>query len=134
MIQTVRAVLSSISATVIDYVVLMALVELLRVSPVLAGSYSLTAGMLTTYVFSRLWVFPATPQGYRRLEFVAFVAICMLGIAMHSWLMHTFLLLIDTHYLVAKTVTLAMVFGVNFSLRKAVHQWILDQQAVASKY
>ncbi|THB62451.1 MAG: GtrA family protein [Spirochaetaceae bacterium] len=132
MVQIFRSLLGSFGATLIDYGVLLMLIEVIRMNEVSAGSISMLAGLTFAYLAGRYWVFPAVPRGYRRIEFACFTIIASAGIALHVGILWYATYRLNLHYLAAKAIALSLVFCWNFTARRLVHSILITLQARAN--
>lgn len=97
---------------------LLLLVELASMSELKAGSISMFAGLIVSYLGGRFWVFPAIPHGFRRIEFFTFWIIAAVGMSLHIFMLHL-CLRIGWHYVYAKGAAAVSVFCWNFIARRS---------------
>ena len=120
-VQLVRAATVSLTAAIGDYTLLVTAVELLDTPVVWTSAAGVIFGHIITYVLHTLWIFPGHDHGYHKTQLVLFVGIGTSGLLIHSGLMHLFLRYTALHYLVAKTISVLVMFLWGFLLRRASH-------------
>ena len=74
-------------ATVIDFGVMIALVEILRMSPVVASGISFVVSLVFNYVTSMAFVFTRRDDISRAREFAIFVVLSLIGLALNELIM-----------------------------------------------
>ena len=74
-------------ATVIDFGVMIALVEILRMSPVIASGISFVVSLVFNYVASMAFVFTRRDDISRAREFAIFVVLSVIGLALNELIM-----------------------------------------------
>jgi putative flippase GtrA len=117
MLQVPRALAVSIVAAVLDFTVLILLVERAHLHPAAAAVIAYLSGGILQYVLCAKWVFPAAPESVAT-GFLAFIALSLVGLGI-TWL--TMLVLCDlshVNYVFAKIASLAFSFAWNFLSRK----------------
>ena len=129
--QLIRFGLAGAVATVADYAVLLSLFAWAHVCRPLSVGAGYGVGLVVCYVFSIYWIFPHRNIADRRLEFILFVIIGVVGLGLTEVIVHMGVLLLETQraaamYLsdttrlaVAKFVSVVLVFFFIFGARKA---------------
>src|SRR5262249_34510696 len=116
-LQIPRALVASALAAVLDFGLLVCLVELLGWGPIPAAVVSYLAGGVLQYFLCAVWVFPSAPPN-AATGFVAFTVLSLVGLGI-TWavlgLLHEFG---HIPYPLAKCVALGLAFTWNFSSRK----------------
>jgi len=120
-VQLVRAATVSLIAAVGDYTLLVTAVELLGTPVVWTSVAGVVFGHIITYILHTLWIFPGDDHGYHKTQLVLFVGIGASGLLVHSGLMHLFLRYTSLHYLIAKTISVLVMFLWGFLLRRSSH-------------
>jgi putative flippase GtrA len=117
LLQVPRALVVSGLAAILDFALLIVLVERASWHPVPAAILSYLVGGVLQYVLSSLWVFPNAPAN-AATGFVAFTVLSLVGLGI-TWM--TLALLHDgyrVNYALAKMVALGLAFTWNFLSRK----------------
>jgi putative flippase GtrA len=114
----VRHHVASIAATIVDYGLMVACVELLGVRPVPATAVGASAGAVTNFTMGRLFTYRATEarvvsQGWR----YALVSLASLGLNVGGE--HLFANVLGLEYLVARVITSVIVSNAwNYPLQR----------------
>ncbi|WP_460056960.1 GtrA family protein [Spirochaeta dissipatitropha] len=124
-LQFLRSIAASAAASATDFIVLVILVEAVGMPELCAGSLSMICGLACVYVIGRYWVFPAVPRGYRRIEFVVFLLISVIGLWLHLAVMAVLLEMNTVNYIAAKAAAMISVFSWNFIARRNLSSLIL---------
>jgi putative flippase GtrA len=117
MLQVPRALAASVVAAVLDFTVLVLLVERAHFHPAGAAAIAYLSGGILQYVLCAKWIFPAAPENMAT-GFLAFTALSLVGLGI-TWL--TMLVLCDlshVNYVLAKICSLGLSFAWNFLSRK----------------
>ena len=121
-IQLSRAVLASLTASLVDFTLVILLMELASTSIMIAGSAGMIAGLIFVYLIGRVWIFPPVQPRFVALEAVLFILISLTGAGLHTLVLHLGSgPLGNLHYLVLKMFALVTMFSWNFSLRRVVN-------------
>ena len=105
-------------ATAIDFVVLIALTELLGINPVISATISFTVSLIFNYLASMRYVFARREELSRRREFVTFVILSLIGLGINDALMWAGTELVAVDYRLVKVFATAVVMVWNFVTRK----------------
>ena len=76
------------------------------------------AGLIINYIISVLWVFSESKFNNKKLEFLVFAVIGIIGLGLTNIFMWLFTGKLGIHYLVSKIITTLLVFLWNFFGRK----------------
>lgn len=105
-------------AFVIDYGLLVLLTEAFGVNYLLSATISFTASVVFNYVASMRYVFKHKEGMSRRREFVIFVVLSVIGLAINNGCMWAGVELLGVHYLIVKIAATFLVMVWNFVTRK----------------
>lgn len=105
-------------ATIIDFVVLIALTELLGLNPVLSTTISFVVSVLFNYAASMKYVFTRREELSRKKELAIFVLLSVIGLGINDLLMWIGTALLGANYILVKVVATAIVMIWNFVSRK----------------
>lgn len=105
-------------ATLIDFVVLIALTELGGWDPVLSAAVSFVVSVVFNYVASMRFVFTRREDLGRAEELVIFVALSVVGLLINEALMWLGTSALSFNYVLVKVVATALVMLWNFCSRK----------------
>ena len=105
-------------AFVIDYGLMVALTELAGVNYLISATISFTVSVVFNYLASMRYVFTHKQGLSRRREFVIFVVLSVIGLAINNLCMWAGVELLGAHYLVVKIVATFVVMVWNFVTRK----------------
>lgn len=109
------------AAFVIDYGVLMLLSQVLGMSPVIAAAISFVVSLVFNYVASMHFVFTRKEGMNRNREFLVFVGLSVIGLAMNEACMAIGVNMLGSdamHVTVTKVFATAVVMAWNFVSRK----------------
>lgn len=118
LIHVFRSILSSNLGFYVDFGLLAFLVEILGLNYLVAASVSFTAGTTLTYFFSVRWIFARRNVRDRRIEYLLFIAVGVIGVLLNGALLWVFTELVGVHYLLSKIIVSGAVFFWNFFARK----------------
>jgi len=117
--QLIRYGLTSGVALGADVGVLMLLKEVFGADVLLANTVGFSVGVIITFFASRMWVFSERKITNPVAEFVVFVLVGVLGLAINDFVVWAGTIA-GWHYLVAKALAAGVSFLWNFLLRKYV--------------
>ena len=123
-IEATRSAIAAGIAAVVDYGLLIPLVELAAVQPVQASAVGVVAGQVTSYLVHTLWIFPSADHGYHGTQLVAFLSIGAIGLAVHTASMLLLTGPLAVHYLPAKVISVTVMFTLGFVLRRFAHRYL----------
>jgi len=111
---------ASICALAVDMTLLWILVQYLSVGYVLAATLSFLAGATVAYSLSVRLAFKEHRLSDRRAEFLSFVALGTVGLAINAAIVAVSVKYLGLHYLIAKCGAAGCTFICNFALRRQV--------------
>ncbi len=118
--EAVRYVIAGCLAFGIDFVLLKVFTDYVGLHYLLSAVIGYIAGVVANYVMSTRWVFGRRKLGRPWAEFVIFVLIGVVGLALTSLLMWLFTDKAGFYYLVSKILTTLTVTVWNFTARKFI--------------
>jgi putative flippase GtrA len=116
--ETWKYFLVSIVALAADYALLILLTALGHVHYLVSAAVGFSVGLLINYSLSVTLVFQERRLGDRRLEFLVFFAIGLIGLLLNEILMKVFVDSFGLGYAMAKAPATAVGFVFNFGLRR----------------
>lgn len=122
--EIVAYALVSVIALCTDFAILYLLVEAAGLHYLLASTCSFMAGAVVAYLLSTRHVFRYRRLDDRRVEFMIFAGIGLVGLAVNGMTMYALVSLLGMQYLIAKCVAAVLTFGANFLMRR----WALFSQ------
>jgi putative flippase GtrA len=118
--ESARYFAASAAAFTVDFAAYVALIRLAEWHYLLAAPAGFALGLLAAYVLSIRWVFATRRVKDARLEFFLFAAIGLLGMAVNEAVLYGSVGHAGVSPELAKVVSAAVVFTMNFALRKAL--------------
>ena len=119
-LQFFRYVIAGGTAWIADFSVLALLTELYRIHYLISAAVAFIIGLATNYTLSVKWVFSRRKFEDRRLEFIVFASIGLVGLLLNELFIWFFTEHVHFHYLISKIVSTAFVFFWNFGARKTI--------------
>jgi putative flippase GtrA len=113
-----RYLLASGVAFAVDFAAYVGLIRLAGWHYLLAAPAGFALGLLAVYVLSVRWVFRVRRLRSARLEFAAFAAIGVLGMGVNEAVIYAAVEHGRLSFELAKVASAAVVFALNFALRK----------------
>lgn len=104
--------------TVLDISVLYSLTSIASVNYLVASVLSFLSGAALNYTLSTFWVFDFRRFKKRAQELSFYIAITSIVLAFNILFIYTITEIIKLHYMASKAISLFIVFGLNFTLRK----------------
>jgi CDP-diacylglycerol--glycerol-3-phosphate 3-phosphatidyltransferase len=105
-------------ATVVDFSTMIALVHLLRVSPVLATAVGAACGGVSNFVAGRIWIFHAR-NGAAPAQAARYAAVALAGLGWNTLGEYVVNVLLGVQYVVARVcVAIAVSFFWNFPMQR----------------
>ncbi len=101
-----------------DYVLTVFLKEVLKIEFLIASRFGNLLGMIINYLLNIFWVFNKRKIENKIIEFLLFLLIGFLGMGVNFIIEFIFTKIIILYYLIAKTISVAIGYGVRFILRK----------------
>ena len=105
-------------AFVVDFGTLFLLTEIFHIHYLLSAAMAFILGLITNYFLSIKWVFSIRSIENKKIEFLLFSIIGLIGLGLNELLLWIFTDLILIHYLLSKTITAIFVYLWNFIGRK----------------
>jgi putative flippase GtrA len=118
--ETWRYLAVSVAALAVDYGLLVALTELGHIHYLTSSVLSYCTGAVLAYVLSVTLVFSHRRVTDRRLEFLAFFAIGLLGLAATQVMLVAGVDGLGLNYMQAKIVAIGVSFALNYLARRAL--------------
>ena len=103
---------------VIDYGIMVLLTEVAGMEYLLSCGISFTVSVIVNYLLSMKFVFERKDTMDRRVEFIIFVVMSVIGLGLTELLMWVFVDKASIHYMISKIVVTVIVMGYNFITRK----------------
>ncbi|MFB0565695.1 MAG: GtrA family protein [Candidatus Aminicenantaceae bacterium] len=104
----------------VDFGSLIFLTEVCRVHYLISAAVAFLLGLITNYVLSIFWVFSKRTLANKRVEFLIFSIIGLVGLGLNEVIIWFFTEWIHFHYLISKVVSTVFVFFWNFFARKKI--------------
>jgi len=104
----------------VDFGLLALLTEAGRLFYLVSAGISFLAGTTVSYLLSILWVFDVRRFSSRGLEYLVFVLVGMIGLALNEALLWLFTEPLGIHYLLSKIIAATIIFFWNFAARKRI--------------
>jgi putative flippase GtrA len=111
---------ASAAAFAVDFGIYVGLIRIAGWHYLLAAPAGFAFGLLTIYFLSVRWVFAERRIKDARVEFAVFAAIGVLGMAVNEGVLYGSVGHAGLSYELGKVVSAAVVFSMNFALRKLV--------------
>lgn len=105
-------------AFVLDVSTLYVLTEFFDVHYLVSGVFAFIIGLITAYILSVKWVFSNRSLKSKKLEFIVFTIIGIVGLGLNEFLLWFFTEKLFFHYLFSKIVSTAVIYFWNFFARK----------------
>jgi putative flippase GtrA len=115
-----RYLLASAVAFAVDFAAYVGLIRLAGWHYLLAAPAGFALGLVAVYVLSVRWVFRVRRLQNPRVEFAVFAAIGVLGMGVNEAVIYAAVEYARLSYELAKVASAAVVFSINFALRKAL--------------
>lgn len=106
------------TAFVVDYSLLYVFTEFVHIHYLLASVFSFLISLVVNYLLCILWVFHHNTSKSKFVEFLVFVLIASIGLALNTLIMYLFTDGLNLHYMVSKIVSSFIVAFWNFFARK----------------
>ncbi len=119
-LQLVRYTFVGGLAFLIDFGTLYILTEFAGLHYLLSAGIAFILGLLTNYFLSIKWVFASRVIRDKKLEFIIFTVIGLIGLGLNELFLWIFTSLSGLHYLVSKILTAILVYLWNFFVRKLI--------------
>lgn len=123
-IEVTRSAIAALVCAVVDYGILIPLVELVGVAVVTASAIGVAAGQVTSYLLHTIWIFPSGDHGYHKSQLFAYLAIGAVSLLTHTGAMYLLATVGGVHYLPAKVISVLLMFSLGFLLRRFAHRYL----------
>lgn len=117
-IQVFRYTLVGGLAFVVDLVLLFVLTEYAHWHYLVSATLSFLAGLLVNYILSTQWIFRSSKIKNKKIEFILFGLIGVIGLGLNNVLLYFFTDLIGLYYMLSKLITAVLVYAWNFLGRR----------------
>mgnify|MGYP001067556874 FL=1 len=105
-------------AFVVDLVLLFVLTEYAHWHYLVSATLSFLAGLLVNYILSTQWIFRSSKIKNKKIEFILFGLIGVIGLGLNNVLLYFFTDLIGLYYMLSKLITAVLVYAWNFLGRR----------------
>lgn len=119
-VQVFRYILAGTIAYIFDYGALIILTEACKIYYLTSAAVAFMLGSVVSYALNVMWVFSERTLKSKRLEFVIFVLISVVGIILNHYCILIFTEKVHLHYLASKLVSSVVISAVNFFARKFI--------------
>lgn len=116
--QFIRYTLVGGVAFVVDFGLLFALTECMHLHYLLSATLSFIMGLFVNYLISTYWVFKNSKVKNRKVEFILFGLIGVVGLGLNNILMYLFTDLVGLFYMYSKLLAAILVYMWNFLGRR----------------
>lgn len=103
-----------------DYGTLYAATEYLHFHHLFSAALAFIIGLLVNYLLSTSWVFASRSQTDKKLEFLIFAVIGVIGLGLNELIIYLGTDVCGLHYMLSKLISTAIVFFWNFAARKLI--------------
>lgn len=104
----------------VDYLILIALVEFLKVNPLLASAIAFSLSTVVNYILNVLFVFNIDRNRNKTRDFLLFVVISLLGLGLNQVIMSVAIKKIGIFYMAAKIISAIIVLVFNFFAKRFI--------------
>ena len=118
LIQLFRYVFVGGFAFAADFTALFLLTEYLHIHYLVSATASFILGILINYYLSVAWVFEKHSTDSKKIEFVVFALVGIIGLLLNIFFIWYFTEIVNYHYLFSKIISTTLVFAWNFGVRK----------------
>ncbi len=101
-----------------DFLILFLLTEFVGINYLWSNFVGVCVGIVLSYILCVKWVFKERRYNRISLEFSLFALTCLIGILLNGLLMWTIVEFGGIHYLLTKIIVTAVIFVLNFVLKK----------------
>ena len=117
-IQFIRSVISSTLSFLIDFLILITLVEKFHIYYVLGGIAGFITGTTVLYFLSIFWIFSTRRIKNTYLEYIYFIILGIIGGSLNILLLWLFTDKFNVYYMFSRIIAASIVFFFNFLSRK----------------
>lgn len=105
-------------ATIIDFILLILLKELLSLNTIIANTISFSVSTIYNYIASVKWVFDVNKKKNSSVNFILFIIFSILGLIINNIILSICIEMLNAHYIVSKILATMFVMIFNFVTRK----------------
>ena len=120
LIQLFRYTFVGGTAFLVDFGLLAFLTEFFDLHYLISTSCGFLGGLIVNYIISILWVFTDSKIKNKKIEFLIFTVIGIIGLLLTELFMYLFTDIAEIHYLISKIITTIIVYLWNFLGRKYI--------------
>lgn len=102
----------------VDFGSLFFLTEVIKIHYLISAALAFTLGLITNYTLSIFWVFSKRALANKKIEFIIFSIIGLVGLGLNEIIIWFFTEWAHFHYLISKIFSTVVVFFWNFFARK----------------
>ena len=107
-----------IIAFVIDYSVLALCHEVFHINVLVSSAIAFTISVIVNYILSIRWVFDVNKNSSEKRNFILFIVLSLIGLALTELIMWCGTELLSINYLIVKIIATGIVMVFNFITRK----------------
>ena len=107
-------------AFIFDFGALFILTEYLNIHYLVSAAIAFLLGLTINYILSIIWVFEKRALSNKKIEFLVFALIGIVGLGLNEFIMWFFTDILYWHYLLSKIISTVVVYLWNFFVRKFV--------------
>ena len=108
------------AAFAVDFFLLYTFTEFLKINYLISAALSFIAGLLVNYIISIKWVFAKKGLKNKKVEFLLFAVIGVIGLGFNELIIWIFTDFFKLYYMVSKIISAAIVYMWNFGARKYI--------------
>jgi putative flippase GtrA len=105
-------------AFLVDFGLLTFCKEILNLHLLISVTVGFTVGLIVNYLISIFWVFSESKYKNKKIEFLIFAIVGIVGLGLTNMFMWIFTDIIGVHYMISKIITTILVYLWNFFARK----------------
>ncbi|MDR2011219.1 MAG: GtrA family protein [Bacteroidales bacterium] len=105
-------------AFLVDFGLLTFCKEILDLHLLVSTTIGFTAGLIVNYIISIFWVFTKSKYKNKKIEFLIFSIVGIVGLGLTNLFMWVFTDIVGIHYMISKVITTILVYLWNFFGRK----------------
>jgi len=107
-------------AFVVDFFIFLFFTQYLEIHYLIANIFAFSAGLMSNYLLSLLWVFNNRKLDKKAQEFIVFTIIGVVGLLLSQFLLYLFIDILFLSIIYAKLSTTLITFVWNFTARKVI--------------
>lgn len=109
-------------AAIVNIGMLYVFTDILQIHYIISNILSFTLGLITNYILSKKWVFKNENIKNKKIEFIIYALIGVLGLALDTFLLYIIVDKKGLHYILGKIISTIIVFVWNFIARKVFYK------------